>query len=77
MSRRVPPEKKAEWKQRASIKQAIVPNYFKVFPRRVIIICGKCSFEFQRNLIKNVNEPVFTCPNESCKGRNWIPLKFE
>lgn len=77
MRTRVSPEKKAEWKQRASLKKAIVPHYFTVFPYKVIIECGKCKLEFQRKLIRNRDEPVFACPNEACKARNWVPVNFE
>ena len=71
------PAKKAEWKMRASQKNAIVPKYFEVFPNRVIIECGNCGRRFVRTLIHGLDEPVFVCPNEECKERNWVPVRFE
>lgn len=70
-------EKKKEWEQRAKLKNAIVPKYFEVFPNKVDIICGKCGTSFKRALIMNLDEPTFICPNEECRARNWIPLKFD
>ncbi|MCB0321763.1 MAG: hypothetical protein KDD60_12625, partial [Bdellovibrionales bacterium] len=70
-------EKREEWELRASKKQAIVPYYFEVFPSKVHLICGHCQFEFHRNLVPNLDEPTFVCPNENCKARNWIPLRYE
>lgn len=71
------PQKKAEWRARAAQKRAIVPDYFEVFPTRVVIICGNCRHEFSRSLIPNLDEPVFVCPDKKCKARNWVPLRYE
>jgi hypothetical protein len=71
------PEKLAEWRAKASKKQAIVPAYFVVYPTKVELTCGRCKTEFVRNLIPNRDEPVFICPNESCKSRNWVPVVFD
>jgi len=70
------PEKRAEWAVRAARKNAIVPGYFEVFPTRVIIVCGGCGARFVRNLVPNVNEPVFVCPENNCRSRNWVPVTF-
>ena len=67
--------KKKEWKIRASKKQAIVPNYFEVYPNKVEIICGNCNHAYSRSLIINLDEPTFVCP--SCGVKNWIPLKYD
>jgi len=69
--------KKAEWRERAAQKDAIVPHYFEVFPDRVIIECGTCHCRFVRNLIPHLNEPTFVCPQPDCKARNWVPVKFK
>ena len=71
------PEKLAEWKARAAKKNAIVPGFFEVFPTRVILRCGRCATEFQRNLIANMDEPVFVCPKSECATRNWVPIQYE
>jgi hypothetical protein len=71
------PKKLAEWRRRAAAKEAIVPSYFEVFPERVIIVCGGCREEFRRNLVPNVQEPTFVCPNEKCRARNWIPIRYQ
>ena len=71
------PEKKVEWQRRAAQKDAIVPDYFEVFPTRVIIVCGSCRRRFVRNLVPSVNEPTFVCPESSCGKRNWVPVRFE
>ena len=65
-----------EWQLKAAEKDAVVPAFFEVFPQRVFIRCGKCGAEFRRNLVPNVNEPVFACPNEECLARNWVPLRY-
>ena len=70
------PEKKAEWVRRAALKQAIVPDYFEVFPTRVIIVCGRCRTRFVRNLVPHQNEPTFVCPEASCRSKNWVPGTF-
>jgi hypothetical protein len=70
------PEKLIEWQQRAALKGAIVPAYFEVFPSRVHIICGYCHHEYSRNLVPNVNEPTFVCPEPICGQKNWVPIKF-
>ena len=71
------PQKMAEWKERASRKDAIVPEYFEVTPTTVSIVCGKCKRSFGRNLIPGLDEPVFVCPNEKCRARNWVPIAFD
>lgn len=71
------PEKLAEWRVLARQKQAIVPEFFEVFPNRAIIVCGKCGTRFVRTLIYGQNEPTFVCPNEKCKSRNWLPVRFK
>ncbi|RMG42869.1 MAG: hypothetical protein D6719_05155 [Candidatus Dadabacteria bacterium] len=71
------PQKLAEWQARAAAKNAIVPEYFEVFPNRVIIECGRCGREFRRNLVPNIDEPVFVCPDKSCKARNWLPVRYD
>jgi hypothetical protein len=68
--------KKQEWSRRAARKNAVVPFYFEVSPLNVFMLCGKCKTEFQRNLIINFDEPVFVCPNQSCRTRNWVPVTF-
>ncbi len=68
------PEKKAEWLIRAALKNAIVPEYFEVFPNKVIIVCGECRHRYVRNLIPSFDEPVFVCPE--CKERNWVPIRY-
>ena len=70
------PEKRAEWDAKASRKGAIVPEYFEVFPTRVIIVCGACHTRFVRNLVPNLNEPTFVCPTPTCKKKNWVPVRF-
>ena len=70
------PEKLAEWKERASIKGAIVPSYFEVSSRTAILVCGNCGTRYQRNLVPRVDEPTFVCPNESCRAKNWVPLRY-
>lgn len=77
MSDQPSPEKKAEWKLRASKKGAIVPDYFEVFPDRVIIVCGQCKRRFIRNLLPSLNEPTFVCPEDSCRQKNWVPVRFD
>jgi len=69
------PAKKAEWKERASLKNAIVPKYFEVFPQKVILECGLCSKRFVRALIFGIDEPIFVCPE--CSSRNWVPVRFK
>ncbi|MGI6523739.1 MAG: hypothetical protein ACOX2O_00360 [Bdellovibrionota bacterium] len=71
------PQKKEEWRLRAAQKNAIVPKYFEVFPTKVIIECGACGKRFVRNLIPNLDEPVFVCPESACAKRNWVPVRFE
>jgi hypothetical protein len=70
------PEKRAEWETKAAKKDALVPEYFEVFPTRVIIVCGRCGHRFVRNLVPNLNEPTFVCPEKSCRVKNWIPVTF-
>jgi len=70
-------EKLVEWRQRAAAKQAIVPGFFEVFPHRVVLKCGKCGLDFNRNLVMNIDEPVFVCPDPDCRARNWVPVKYE
>lgn len=71
------PEKRAEWQARAARKNAIVPADFEVFPERAILVCGRCSFRFQRALVFGIDEPVMVCPQESCRARNWLPVRYE
>jgi len=73
----VPEHKRKEWQARAARKNAIVPYYFEVFVTKVIIQCGACGTEYRRTLIRDLNEPVFVCPNERCRSRNWVPVKFD
>ncbi len=70
-------EKKREWDIRARQKDAIVPEFFEVFPNKVHITCGNCGCNFKRPLIMNLDEPTFICPNEECRAKNWIPLKYD
>ncbi len=77
MSQEPSPEKKAEWQQRAAKKGGIVPHYFEVFPDKVIIVCGACRQRFVRNLVPALNEPTFVCPNDGCRKKNWVPVRFE
>ncbi len=70
------PQKMAEWRVRAAKKNAIVPYYFEVFTTKVQIVCGNCYYAYQRPLIRNLDEPTFVCPNENCRARNWVPVKF-
>ena len=58
-------------------KGALVPDFFEVFPNRVVIRCGKCRKEFVRNLVHGVEEPVFVCPEAHCKTRNWVPVYYD
>jgi len=69
--------KRKEWQARAARKSAIVPYYFEVFVNKVIIQCGACGTEYRRNLIPEIDEPVFVCPNANCRSRNWVPVKFD
>ena len=69
--------KKAEWQAKAAKKNAIVPEYFEVFPSKVHIVCGNCLHSFQRTLILNRDEPVYVCPTDDCKSRNWVPVYFD
>ena len=62
---------------RAARKDAIVPEYFEVFPNKVIIVCGNCHATFHRSLIPNLDEPTFVCPEEDCRARNWVPVKYD
>ncbi|MCB0353104.1 MAG: hypothetical protein KDD64_06245 [Bdellovibrionales bacterium] len=71
------PQKLAEWRERAAKKNAIVPSYFEVFPTKVHITCGACQHSFRRSLIPNLDEPVFVCPEESCRARNWVPVRYQ
>jgi hypothetical protein len=71
------PKTRARWELQAAAKDAIVPEYFEVFPDHVIIVCGCCGKKFQRNLIPNVNEPTFVCPEEACAKKNWVPVRFK
>lgn len=71
------PEKMREWQARAKKKNAIVPFFFEVFPNKVLIICGDCQREFQRTLIPRLDEPTFICPEETCRARNWVPVRFD
>lgn len=70
-------ERRLRWKKQAAAKGAIVPDEFEVFPDHVIIVCGNCRHKFVRTLIPRVNDPTFVCPNESCRSKNWVPVKFE
>lgn len=70
-------EKIIEWQKRAAQKGAIVPSFFEVFPTRVTIVCGNCQSKYVRNLIPNVNEPVFVCPIKECRARNWVPIRYK
>lgn len=74
---KLPLDKLPEWTQKAAKKNAIVPFYFEVSPVQVFITCGNCQETFVRNLIPNINEPTFVCPNENCKQRNWVPVHFK
>lgn len=69
-------QKRLEWQRRAARKGGIVPFYFEVTPTFALIYCGKCRTPFQRNLISNVNEPTFACPNPSCRAKNWLPITY-
>ena len=71
------PEKKAEWAARAARKNAIVPEYFEVSPHWVYLRCGVCGKAFKRTLLKGLDEPVFVCPEDACRSRNWVPVKFD
>ena len=77
MSNGPTPEKIAEWRERAAKKNAIVPADFLVYADHVVLQCGNCGTEFARNLIPNLDEPVFVCPNQACASRNWVPVKFK
>lgn len=70
------PGKMAEWQILAKQKNAVVPEFFEVFPNRVKLNCGKCKCSFIRNLIYGRDEPTFTCPNENCGTKNWVPVRF-
>ncbi|NLF24267.1 MAG: hypothetical protein GX589_01230 [Deltaproteobacteria bacterium] len=70
------PQQRARWQEKAAKKGAIVPEYFEVFPTRVIIVCGNCHTRFVRNLVPNLNEPTFVCPTDSCRQKNWVPVRF-
>jgi hypothetical protein len=74
--KRPPPEKLAEWQILAKQKDAVVPHFFEVFPNRVKLNCGRCKTTFIRNLIYGRSEPTFTCPNDSCGVKNWVPVRF-
>jgi len=71
----VSPEKMAEWREKASKKEAIVPFNFEVSPYKASIVCGECRREFSRNLIFGLDEPVFVCPD--CRARNWVPVRYK
>ena len=71
------PEKRKEWEARAQQKNAIVPEFFEVFPTKVLLVCGICRTEFLRPLVAKIDEPVFVCPNEACLARNWVPVTFD
>ena len=66
----------SEWKARAQQKNAILPRSFTVSPKRIVIDCGSCGNQFGRRVVPNLSEPVFVCPKETCKARNWVPLRF-
>ena len=68
---------KQRWQAQAAAKGAIVPEYFEVFTDHVDLICGNCRRKFRRNLVPNVNEPTFVCPEKSCQKKNWVPVKFK
>jgi hypothetical protein len=70
------PEKLAEWQYLAKQKNAIVPEFFEVFPNRVKLVCGRCKCIFVRNLIYGRDEPTFTCPQENCAAKNWVPVRY-
>lgn len=65
------------WRRKAAARKAVVPKYFEVTPYTALIVCGKCKRTFQRNLIPNVNEPTFMCPELACKARNWLPVTYK
>jgi hypothetical protein len=71
------PEKLAQWRAQAAEKGAIVPQSFVVTPQQAEIICGNCGTKFVRNLILNLNNPTFVCPNESCGKKNWVPILYK
>lgn len=71
------PERRKDWEARAARKNAIVPEFFEVFPTRVSLTCGACKTEFVRPLVANVDDPVFVCPTESCRARNFVPITFD
>lgn len=75
--KKVSKEKQKEWNVKAKLKNAIVPEFFEVFPNKVHIICGKCGCSFRRSLIMNVDDPTFVCPNEECQAKNWVPIKYD
>jgi hypothetical protein len=70
-------EKIAEWRLRASKKNAIVPEYFEVYTNKVDLVCGKCKHSYTRPLVFGIDEPVFVCPNYNCNTRNWVPVTFK
>lgn len=70
-------ETRARWQLLSARKGALVPDFFEVFPNRVVIRCGKCRKEFVRNLVHGVEEPVFVCPEAHCKTRNWVPVYYD
>lgn len=70
-------ENEREWQRRAIAREAIVPEYWEVFPTYVLIECGNCHTEFSRNLIPNVNDPTFVCPNEECRKKNFVPITYD
>jgi hypothetical protein len=71
------PQNLADWRKRAAKKNAIVPEYFEVFPHKVNLLCGNCSHNFSRTLLPNLDEPVFVCPAKGCQARNWVPVRFD
>lgn len=71
------PERLKVWQNKAAQRGAIVPQFFEVFPDRAIIVCGNCGRKFIRNLVPNLNDPIFVCPEAACKCKNWLPVTFE
>ena len=71
------PEKRAEWRARAAKKNAIVPRNFEVSQRGATLECGKCGHSYHRRLRFGINEPVLVCPQDNCKARNWLPVRYE
>lgn len=64
-----------KWQEIAKRRNAILPSVFQILSKKEIsIACGKCQTNFTRPLIVGEQDPIYVCPNCSC--RNYIPINW-